>query len=158
MYGKIAFYVINIVSVISPFSGVKDTTSFQYKNTPFFNNYYNVFVTFIWYTCHFPIEITDTDNNLPFDVPNITNLTVSHYDCPTQHNLRKFNFLNVKQCTNIEHSHVQARVDVRAETKRVKAFQCDAYASNEQKLCFQGSFKCKRVNRSVWNHNTMPLL
>ena len=55
---------------------------------------------------------------------------VSHYDCEKQHNLRQFNLLNVKQCTeapsNIPHAKVRARVYVRAKAKRVKAFKCQA--------------------------------
>ena len=50
-------------------------------------------------TSKIPIIITDTENYLPAVNPNITNLMVSHYDCEKQHNLRQFNLLNVKQCT-----------------------------------------------------------
>ena len=45
-------------------------------------------------------------------------IMVSHYDCARQHNLRQFNLLNVKQCTeapsDIKHASVKARVYVRA--------------------------------------------
>ena len=106
-----------------------------------------------------PIELFDTDRYLPSDNPNITNLTVSHYDCAKQHIPRQFNLLNVRQCTeapsNIQHANFNARVYVRAKTKRGKAFKCDAYATKE--ICFQGSVKYRRVERTVWNHNTMPL-
>ena len=55
---------------------------------------------------------------------------VSHYDCEKQHNLRQFNLLNVKQCTevpsNIQHASVQARVYVRAKAKLIKAYKCVA--------------------------------
>ena len=82
------------------------------------------------YSHAIPIELTDTDNYLPPDDPNITNLMVSHYDCEKQHNSRQCNLLNVK-CTeapsNIQHAKVPARVYVRAEAKRVKAFKCEAY-------------------------------
>ena len=27
----------------------------------------------------------------------------------------------------------------------------------ERKVCFQGSVKYRRVDRTVWNHNTLPL-
>ena len=51
---------------------------------------------------------TNTENYLPFDDPNITNLMVSHYGCEKQHNLRHFNLIKVKQCTevpsNIQHA------------------------------------------------------
>ena len=86
---------------------------------------------------------------------------VSHYDCEKQHNLRQFNLPNVKQCTeapsNIQHANIQAQVYVRAKTKRIRAFKCEAYAKKEQKNCFQGYVKYRRVDRTVWNHNTMPL-
>ena len=108
-----------------------------------------------------PITPSDTENYLPSDDPNITNLMVSHYDCTKQHNLRQFNLLIVKQCTevpfDIKHASVKARVYVRAKTKRIKAFKCVAYAKKERKICFQGSVKYRRVDRTVWNHNTLPL-
>ena len=85
---------------------------------------------------------------------------VSHYDCAKQHNLRQFSLLNVK-CTeapsDIKHASVKARVYVRAKAKRIKAFKCVAYAKKERKICFQGSVKYRRVDRTVWNHNTLPL-
>ena len=86
---------------------------------------------------------------------------VSHYDCEKNHNLKQFILLNVKPCTeapsNIQHTKVQARVFIRAKGKRVKAFKCEAYAKKERKCCFQGSVKYRRVDRTVWNHNTLPL-
>ena len=107
-----------------------------------------------------PTELTDTDNYLPPDNPNITNLMVSHYDCEKQHKLRKFKLFNVKSCTEapsiIQHAKVKARVYVRAKTKRGKTFKCEAYAKKERKICIQGSFKFRRVDRSVWNHHTLP--
>ena len=75
---------------------------------------------------------------------------VSHYDCKKQHNLRQFNIINVKQCTeapsNIQHARVKARVYVRAKAKRVRAYKCVAYAKKETKSCFQGSIKYRRVD------------
>ena len=113
------------------------------------------------FTFSIPITPSDTENYLPSDDPNITNLMVSHYDCAKQHNLRQFNILNVKQCTeapsDIKHASVKARVYVRAKAKRIKAFKCVAYAKKERKICFQGSVKHRRVDRTVWNHNTLPL-
>ena len=112
-------------------------------------------------TFSIPITPSDTENYLPSDDPNITNLMVSHYDCARQHNSRQFNSLNVKQCTgapsDIKHASVKARVYVRAKAKRIKAFKCVAYAKKERKICFQGSVKYRRVDRTVWNHNTLPL-
>ena len=113
------------------------------------------------FTFSIPITPSDTENYLPSDDPNITNLMVSHYDCAKQHNLRQFNLLNVTQCTeapsDIKHASVKARVYVRAKAKRIKAFKCVAYAKKERKVCFQGSVKYRRVDRTVWNHNTLPL-
>ena len=44
---------------------------------------------------------------------------ISYYDCGKQHNLRQFNLLNRKQCTespsSIQHASVKARVYVRAK-------------------------------------------
>ena len=82
-----------------------------------------------------PITPSDTENYLPSDDPNITNLMVSHYDCAKQHNLRQFNLLNVKQCTeapsDIKYASVKARVYVRAKAKRIKANKFVAYAKKE---------------------------
>ena len=101
-----------------------------------------------------PIKLTD--NYLPPDDPNITNLMVSHSDCENQHNLRQF---NLKPCTeassNIQHAKVRARVVVPAKTKRVKTFKRETYAEKERKICFQGSVKNRRVDSTVWNHNTL---
>ena len=112
-------------------------------------------------TFSIPITPSDTENYLPSDDPNITNVMVSHYDCAKQHNLRQFNLLNVKQCTeapsDIKHASVKAHVYVLAKAKRIKAFKCVAYAKKERKICFQGSVKYRRVDRTVWNHNTLPL-
>ena len=84
-----------------------------------------------------PITPFDTENYLPSDDPNITNLMVSHYDCAKQHNLRQFNLLNVKQSTeapsDIKHASVKDRVSVRAKAKRIKAFKCVAYAKKRKK-------------------------
>ena len=112
-------------------------------------------------TSSIPITPSDTENYLQSDDPNIINLMVSHYDCAKQHNLRQFNLLNVKQCieapSDIQHASVKARVYVRAKAKRIKAFKCVAYAKKERKICFQGSVKHRHVNKTVWNHNTLPL-
>ena len=108
-----------------------------------------------------PITPSDTENYLPSDDPNITNLMVSHYDCAKQHNLRQFNLLKVKQCTeapcDVKHASVKACVYVRAKAKRIKAFKCVAYAKKERKICLQGTVKYRRVDRTAWNHYTLPL-
>ena len=45
------------------------------------------------FTFSIPITPSDTENYLPSDDPNFTNLMVSHYDCANQHNLRQINLL-----------------------------------------------------------------
>ena len=133
-----------------------------------FNTNLSLFITHIiffylnpYFTFSIPIRPTDEDRYLPSDDPNITNLMVSHYDCEKQHNLRQFNLLNVEQCTeapsNIQHANIQARVFVGAKAKRIRAFKCDAYAKKERNVGFQGNVKYRRVDRTDWNHNTMPL-
>ena len=71
---------------------------------------------FFNFTFSIPITPSDTEKYLPSDNPNITNLMVSHYGCAKQHNLRQFNLLNVKQCTeapfDIKHPSVKARIYV----------------------------------------------
>ena len=140
--------VLNIQHLFKPY------TTFYITNLILYLHLFNS-------TISIPITPSDTENYLPSDDPNITNLMVSHYDCAKQHNLRQFNLLNVKQCTeapsDIKHASVNARVYVRAKTKRIKAFKCVAYAKKERKICFQGSVKYRRVDRTVWNHNTLPL-
>ena len=140
------------VSNILPLS--KLYTTFYIKNLILYLHLFN-------FTFSIPITPSDTENYLPSDDPNITNPMVSHYDYAKQHNLRQFNLFNVKQCTDapsdIQHASVKARVYVRAKAKHVKAFKCVAYAKKERKICYQGSVKYRRVDRTVWNHNTLPL-
>ena len=140
--------VLNIQHLFKPY------TTFYITNLILYLHLFNS-------TFSIPITPSDTENYLPSDDPNITNLVVSHYDCAKQHNLRQFNQLNVKQCTeapsDIKHASVKARVYVRAKAKRIKAFKCVAYAKKERKICFQGSVKYRRVEITVWNHNTLPL-
>ena len=92
-------------------------------------------------TSPIPISPTNTDDYLPSDDPNIKNLMVSHYGCEKQHNLKQFNLLNVKQCTeapsNIQHASVKAGVYVRAKAKRIKAYKCVAYARKQNKILFK---------------------
>ena len=144
---------------------ILDSNTLHHSKTHTFTSYTQIiFYTSLCKTLYsqtIPIEITDTDNYLPPDNPNITNLMVSHYDCGKQHILRQFNFLNIKPCTeappNIQHAKIRARVYVRAKAKRIKAFKCEAYAKKERKICFQGTVNYRRVDRTVWNHKTLPL-
>ena len=115
--------VLNIQHLFKPY------TTFYITNLILYLHLFNS-------TFSIPTTPSDTENYLPSDDPNITNLMVSHYDCAKQHNLRQFNLLNVKQCTeapsDIKHASVKARVYVRAKTKRIKAFKCVAYAKKRK--------------------------
>ena len=79
---------------------------------------------FLTFTSTIPITPTNTENYIPSDGPNITNQMVSHYAREKEHNLRQFNLINVKQCTeapsNIQHANVNARVYVRAKANALK--------------------------------------
>ena len=116
--------VLNLQHLFKPY------TNFYITNLILYLHLFN-------FTFSFPITPPDTENYLPSDDPNITNLMVSHYDCAKQHNLRQFNLLNVKQCTeapsDIKHASVKARVYVRAKAKRNKAFKCVAYAKKKKR-------------------------
>ena len=87
---------------------------------------------------HIPVS---NIQHLPSDDPNITNLMVSHYDCAKQHNLRQFNLLNVKQCTeapsDIKHAGVKARVYVRAKAKRIKVSNVLLMQKRKEKYAFK---------------------
>ena len=88
-----------------------------------------------------PIELTNTDNYLPPDDPNVTNLMVSQYDCEKQQHLRKFNLLNVKQCTevlsNIQHAELKARVYVRAKVNALKLLNVKLTPKKNVKFVFK---------------------
>ena len=141
-YGKFVFH--------SPYSGLKYTTSLLPCRVYVFLYKTNILLFSYLITSTSPIIIspTNTDNYLPSDDPNITNLMVSQCDCEKQHNLRHFNLLNVKQFTgapsNIQHAGVKARVYVRAKAKHIKAYKCLAYATKERKICFEGSLKYRQ--------------
>ena len=75
--------VLNIQHLFKPYRTFYITTLILYLHL--FNSTFSI-----------PITPSDTENYLPSDDPNITNLMVSHYDCAKQHNLRQFNLLNVK--------------------------------------------------------------
>ena len=129
------------------------TTLFVLSKIPLpFNTHISLLTTHIilfylnpYFTFSIPITPTDEDRYLPSDDPNIKNVMVSHYDCEKQHNLRQFNLLNFKQCTeapsNIQHANIQARVYVRAKAKHIRAFKCEAYAKKERKICLQNNVK-----------------
>ena len=78
----------------------------------------------IYRTYVIPIGLANTDSNLHSHDPNTTNLKVSHYDCKKQHNLRQFNSVNVKGCTeapsNVQDANVIARVYVRVQLNQLK--------------------------------------
>ena len=140
--------VSNIQHLFKPYTTFYITTLILYLHL--FNSTFSI-----------PITHSDTKNYLPSDDPNITNLMVSHYDCAKQHNLRQFNLLKVKQCTeapsDIKNASVKAVYMFEQKLNASKFSKCVAYAKKERKICFQGSVKYRRVDRTVWNHNTLPL-
>ena len=97
------------------------------------------------FTFSIPITPSDTENYLPSDDPNITNLMVSHYDCAKQHNLRQFNLLNVKQCTeapsDIQHASVKATVYVRAKLNVLKLLNVLLMPKRKEKFVFKDQLK-----------------
>ena len=66
---------------------------------------------------------------------------VSHYDCAKQHNLRQFNLVKVKQCTeapsDIKHAGAKSRVYVRAKAKRIKAFKVFLMPKKKERFVFK---------------------
>ena len=76
------------------------TQTLVLKTQPPFKLYTFIYITNILLHCFIltftftiPIAPPTTENYLPSDDPNITNLMVSHYVCEKQHNLRQFNLL-----------------------------------------------------------------
>ena len=74
-----------VLSILLPF---KLYTTFYTTNLILYLHLFN-------FNFSIPITPSNTENYLPSDDPNITNLMVTHYDCAKQHNLRQFNLLNV---------------------------------------------------------------
>ena len=102
-----------------------------------------LFDTYIVYIIHIvnstsvpKTDTTNSENHSSDQDPNTLNLMVSHYDCAKQNNLRQFSLLNVEKCkqapSDIQHTKTQATVYVRAKTKRIKAFNCEAYIKTEK--------------------------
>ena len=105
-------YTLNLNAILiyplSPMATLSFVTHTLVSNIKHPFKFYTTFYITIIILLHsfnstFSITIVhpDTENYLPSDDPNITNLMVSHYDCAKQHNLRQFNLLNVKQCTEL---------------------------------------------------------
>ena len=72
---------------------IQASNTLHHSKTQLFTNFiqiifYNLLFN-ILYSHTKPVELTDTDNYLPPDDPNITNLIFSHYNCKKQHNLNK---------------------------------------------------------------------
>ena len=67
----------------------------------------------------------------------------------------------MKQCaeahSNLHHANVQARVDVRAKAKHVKSCKWVVFVKEEKNIRYQGSVKYSHLDRTIRNHNTMPL-
>ena len=92
---------------------------------------------------------------------------VSHYDCAKQRNLRQFNLLNAKQCTeapsDIKHASVKDRVYVRANAKRIKAFKCVAYGKKRTKKSaikarLKSAVSIELYGTTILYHFLLPLI
>ena len=120
--------VLNILHLFKPYTTFYITTLILYLHL--FNSTFSI-----------PITPSDTENYLPSDDPNITNLMVSHHDCAKQHNLRQFNLLNVKQCTeppsDIKHASVKAGVYVRAKANASKLLNVLLMQKKKEKYAFK---------------------
>ena len=66
---------------------------------------------------------------------------VSHSDCEKQHNLRQFNLLNVKPCTeapsNIQHAKVRARVLLELKLNELKRLNVKLMQKKKKKSVFK---------------------
>ena len=107
------------------------------------------------------VDTTNSENHISDQDPNILNLMVSYFDCAKQNNLRQFSLLNVEPCkqapSDTQHTKTQATVNVRAKTKRTKAFKCEAYIKTEKDWCSQTFTSSRRYDRLQWGQNTLEL-
>ena len=95
--------------------------------------------------------------------PHISDLSVSHYDCSKQNNLRQFMLTRVQTCeqapSSLEYTRVIANVYVRSKAKRLTASTCEAYTKRERFVCAQSNLNIEGMTMlttilNSWNvHN-----
>ena len=127
-----------------------------------------LFNTYIVYIIHIitsksvrKVDITNSENHISEQDPNILNLMVSHCDCAKQNNSRQFSLPNVKPCkqahSDLQHTKTQETVYVGAKAKRIKAFKFEAYIKTEKSWCSQTFSSSRRYDRLQWEQNTLEL-
>ena len=79
-------------------------------------------------------------------------------DIGTHNTSKTLTVANQTEVPILHYANIILITIVRAKTKRIKAFKCVAYAKKERKICFQGSVKYRRVDRTVWNHFLLLLI
>ena len=104
------------------------------------------------YSQAIPTELTYTDNYLPPDDPNNTNLIISHSDCKKQHHLRQFKPLQTFNVLKFERDFM-----FELKLSELKFLNVKLTLRRKEKLYFQGSIIFRRVDGTVWNHITLPL-
>ena len=86
---------------------------------------------------------------------------VSHYDCAKHHNLRQFKLLKVnnalKHLQTLNTQVLKPELMVGPKLNALTLLSVSLMLKKERKIRFQGSVKNRRLNRTVWNHNTLPL-
>ena len=104
------------------------------------------------------VDTTNPENHISEQDLYILNLVVSDYDCAKQNNLRQFSLLNIEPCkqapSDIQHTKTQATVYVRAKSKGIKGFKCEAYKKTEKVWCPQTFSSSRRYDRLQWGQNT----
>ena len=105
----------------------------------------------------FSIE-SHSDHVDPID-SHISDLSVSHYYCSKQHNLRQFSLTRVQPCSQASSSFESTRafvnIFVRAKVKRLKVCTCEAFLKREKFVSAQSDFKNRRHDRTDYHQNTM---
>ena len=110
----------------------------------------------------FTFSIGSSSDHVEPNDPHISDLLVSHYDCPKQHNLRPFCLTRVQPCSqapsSFESTRAIVKIFVRAKAKRLKAWTCEAYVKRENFVCAQSDYKYRRrQDRIDYHQNTMEL-
>ena len=97
-------------------------------------------------------QLTPSSDHVDPNDPHISDLSVSHYDCSKQHNLRQFSLTRVLPCAQAPSAFDSTRaivnVFVRAKAKRLKAWNCEAYVKREKFVCAQSDYKYRRHDRT----------
>ena len=118
-----------------------------------------IFKTFLFLLTFFRLCNTTIKNIVEPNDRHISDLLVFYYDCSKQNNLRQFSLTRVQTCeqapSSLEFTRVVANVYVRAKTKRLKAWTCEAYTKRERFVCAQSDYKYRRHDHADYHKNTM---